>query len=130
MEQLLQLFVLVPLAGFIISLFLNGKKETAIAAVAIGTVGLHLAGLLVFISYWLLNGLPSLDIRHISLYKEANIDIFINFYFDNITAVFALVGAFITFLVAIFSRFYLHRDSGYKRFLYFTATGTCRLKTD
>ncbi|MEP7141877.1 MAG: hypothetical protein ABI707_03345 [Ferruginibacter sp.] len=116
MEQLLQFFVLLPVAGFAASLFIPDKKETTIAAIAIGTVGIHLTALLLFIGYWLANNAPVLDIRHFSFYKEDNIDIFLDFYFDKITVVFAIVGAVITFLVAVFSRYYLHRDSGYKRF--------------
>lgn len=116
MEQLLQFFVLLPLAGFVASLFVSGKSETAIAGLSIGTVGIHLAALLLFLGYWILSNTPVLDTRHFSFYREDNIDIFLDFYFDGITAVFALVGAAITFLVAVFSRYYLHRDSGYKRF--------------
>ncbi|MEJ7587843.1 MAG: proton-conducting transporter membrane subunit [Ferruginibacter sp.] len=116
MEQLLQLFVLLPIAGFIASLFIPGRKETVIASIAIGTVGIHLAGLLFFIASWIIHDAPVLDLKLFSFYKVDDIDIFINFYFDKITAVFAVVGAAITFLVAVFSRYYLHRDSGYKRF--------------
>ncbi|WP_310380183.1 proton-conducting transporter membrane subunit [Flavobacterium sp.] len=116
MEQLLQLFSLIPLLGFIVTLFFRQKEENAIATIAIGSVGLQLFGLILFIMNWIANGSPILDIKHFTFYKEDNVEIFIDLYFDKITAVFALVGSLITFLVAIFSRFYLHRDSGFKRF--------------
>jgi NADH-quinone oxidoreductase subunit L len=116
MENLLQLFILVPFLAFIISLLLSPKKEIFISSLAIGTVGVHLLGVLVFIGLWATNGFPTLDIRHISLYKTDEIDIFINFYFDKITAIFALIGSILTLLVAIFSRFYMHRDEGFKRY--------------
>ena len=116
MEQILQFFILIPFIGFIFSLVLKQRKESAIAGTAIISVGIHFIGLLVFVGYWLINSFPTLDIRHLTFYKEENIEIFIDFFFDKITAVFAIVGAFITFLVAIYSRYYLHRDSGFKRF--------------
>jgi NADH:ubiquinone oxidoreductase subunit 5 (subunit L)/multisubunit Na+/H+ antiporter MnhA subunit len=116
MEKLLQLFILLPLFGFIVSLFIQEKKEKYIAGITIGTVGLQFFGLLFFIGFWFSNGSNVLDIKHFTFYKEDNIEIFIDLFFDKITAVFALVGSAITFLVAIFSRFYLHRDSGFKRF--------------
>jgi len=116
MEQLLQFFTLVPLFGFLLSLFFRQKDEKAIATIAIGTVGIQLLGLVLFIVNWISNGATTLDIKHFTFYKEENVEIFIDLYFDKITAVFALVGSLITFLVAIFSRFYLHRDSGFKRF--------------
>lgn len=116
MEQLLHFFILVPLFGFIISLLIGDKREKLISFIAIGTVGIQLFGLLIFIIYWINGGSQTLDIKHFTFYKEDNIEIFIDLFFDKITAVFALVGAIITFSVAVFSRFYLHRDSGFKRF--------------
>lgn len=116
MEQLLQLFILVPLLGFIISLFFRNRNENAIAGVAITTMGLQLVGLTAFLVFWIVDGSKLLDIKHFTFYKEGNVEIFIDLFFDKITAVFAFVGTLITFLVAIFSRFYLHRDSGFKRF--------------
>lgn len=116
MEQLLQFFILVPLFGFIVSLLAGNKREKLISFIAIGTVGIQLFGLLTFIIYWIGYGSQTLDIKHFTFYKEGNVEIFIDLFFDKITAVFALVGAVITFSVAIFSRFYLHRDSGFKRF--------------
>ena len=41
---------------------------------------------------------------------------FIDFDFDKITAVYTFVGSFLTFLVTLYSRAYMHRESGYKRF--------------
>ena len=103
MEQLLQFFTLVPLLGFVLTLFFRRKDENAIATIAIGTVGIQLVVLILFIVNWIANGSLILDIKHFTFYKEDNIEIFIDLYFDKITAVFALVGSLITFLVAIFS---------------------------
>ncbi len=102
--------------GFIISLFFRNRNENAIAGVAITTMGLQLVGLTAFLVFWIVDGSKLLDIKHFTFYKEGNVEIFIDLFFDKITAVFAFVGTLITFLVAIFSRFYLHRDSGFKRF--------------
>jgi NADH-quinone oxidoreductase subunit L len=116
MEHLLQFFILLPIVGFAISLFFRVRNENAIAGTAIITMGFQLVGLLLFILTWVSNGSNTLDIKHFTFYKEGNVEIFIDLFFDKITAVFAFVGTLITFLVAIFSRFYLHRDSGFKRF--------------
>ena len=116
MEHFLHFFTLVPLFGFVLSLLINNKREKLISFIAIGTVGVQLFSLLAFIIFWISNGSSTLDIKHFTLYQEDTIEIFIDLFFDKITAVFALIGAIITFSVAIFSRFYLHRDSGFKRF--------------
>jgi NADH-quinone oxidoreductase subunit L len=116
MSQVLQFFVLIPLIAFVASLALPRKKERIQAQLAIGSAGIHLGAIFVFILYWLLNGYPVLDIKHIVLFKTTGFEIFIDFFFDKITAVYAFVGALLTFLVIIFSRYYLHREEGFKRF--------------
>ncbi len=116
MSQLLQLFILLPLFAFLASLIIPRKKEKAIALLAITTTTLHFAGCAVFIFYWMFCGSEVLNIKQIVLYKSPVFEFFIDFYFDKTTAVFAIVGSLIILLVSIFSRYYLHRDEGFKRF--------------
>ncbi|MBC7904253.1 MAG: hypothetical protein H7Y27_12560, partial [Gemmatimonadaceae bacterium] len=116
MSIYLQLFIILPIAGFFLSLMIPRKKENVIATLAIATISLQLLGLLVFVAAWLFNGADVLDVRHATLYKTTNFEIFINFFFDKTTAVFAVVGALLCASVAVFSRFYLHREEGFKRF--------------
>jgi NADH-quinone oxidoreductase subunit L len=116
MSQILQLFILLPLLGFLLSLLVPRKKEKIISGIAIATTAICLAGIITFGVYWILHGRGVLDIKHIVLYKTTAFEFFIDFYFDKITAVFALTGSGILLLVAIFSRYYLHRDEGFKRF--------------
>lgn len=116
MESLLHLFVLLPLAGFIISLLLPAKKETLISWLAFTTAGLNFVLAAVFFAYWLLSGHPTLNLKDIVLYQSTEYEFYIDFCFDKITAVYLLVGSFLTFLVTIYSRYYMHREDGYKRF--------------
>ena len=115
MSQILQIFILVPLLAFLISMILP-RKEKIISWVAIGAIGIHLATCSIFIIYWMIHGNPVLDIKHIIFYKSASFEFFIDFYFDKTTAVFSFVGSATILLVSIFSRYYLHRDEGFKRF--------------
>jgi len=116
MNSFLHIFIILPLLGFLISILVPGKKETLISAVAFSAVGLHLFCALGFLAYWLLTGSPTLDVKDIVLFSSANYEFFVDFEFDRITATFLFVGAFLTFLVTIYSRVYLHREKGYKRF--------------
>lgn len=116
MEQVLQIFIFIPLIGFILSLFFSNKQEKAITAVAISTVSIHLIVLLAFTVKWMMNGFENIDYKHFSFYKEDTIEIFLDFYFDKITAAFSVLGDFVSLLIIIFSKYYLHRDSGFKRF--------------
>src|SRR6185436_14596021 len=115
MSQILQLFILIPLFAFLASMVLP-RKEKLISWLAIGSTGIHLAGCFVFIIYWMIHRSPILDIKHIVLYKSPSFEFFIDFYFDKTTAVFSFVGSSIMLLVSTFSRYYLHRDEGFKRF--------------
>ncbi len=115
MTSFLHLFILLPLVGFIVSV-LASKKEAILSQIAFATVGLHLISAVIFLVYWLLHGYPVLDLKDIVLFRTDNYEFFIDFSFDMITATYLFVGAFLTFLVTIYSRYYLHRESGYKRF--------------
>lgn len=116
MSQILQFFILIPVVGFLAGLFIPRKKERILSGISIAAIGLQTLGILAFIAWWLTNRAPTLDIKHIVLYKSPEFEFFIDFYFDSITAVFALVGAVLTFLVAVFSRYYMHRELGFKRY--------------
>jgi NADH-quinone oxidoreductase subunit L len=116
MSHLLQLFIIVPIIGFFISLLVPKKQEKTLSNIVLATVGVHLLGIIGFVIYWAINQLPTLDIKHLVLYKSADFEFYIDFYFDKITAVYAFVGSILVFLVAVFSRSYMHRDEGFKRF--------------
>ncbi len=114
--QFLQVFIILPFLGFVLSLFIPAKKETLISWTAFSTVGLHLVCALAFLAHWLINGHPILNLKEIVLYESAEYSFFVDFYFDKITAVYLFVGALLTFMVTLYSRYYLHRENGYKRF--------------
>ncbi len=116
MLEILPFFILVPLAGFLAGLSVPRKKEALQSGIAIGVLGLQLIGILCFIAWWWMNNSPALDVKQAVLYKGPKFEFFIDFYFDRITAVFASAGAGLTLLVAIFSRYYMHREAGFKRF--------------
>lgn len=116
MSPLLQFFIWIPLLGFLISLLIPRKKESILSRFIIGTVGIHLFAIIIFIVFWITNGAAILDIKHLVLFKSGNIEVFIDFYFDQVTAAFCLIGSLIAFVVSIFSRYYMHREEGFKRF--------------
>jgi NADH-quinone oxidoreductase subunit L len=116
MASNLQYFILIPFIGYLISLVIPHKKETLISLVTFTTVGLQLIALQVFLVYWMWHGFPTLDFKDFVIYSVSDYSFFIDFYFDRVTAVYAIVGGFLTFLVTIYSRYYMHRENGYKRF--------------
>ena len=116
MSQLLQVFIFLPLLGFLTATFMPRKKEGILAGVAIMVLAAQLLGMLTFTGYWFYVGAPVLDFKQLVLYKNPHFEFFTNYYFDQVTAVFAAMGAALTFLVVVFSKYYMHREQGFKRF--------------
>ncbi|WP_026711925.1 proton-conducting transporter membrane subunit [Flavobacterium filum] len=116
MNEFLQFFILFPFLGFIISLFLPEAKEKTISWTAFGTVFLQLIGITAFIIWWLFEGAPDLNLVELSVLKTAHYEFFIDFYFDKVSAVYLFIGALLTSMITTYSRYYLHREKGYKRF--------------
>jgi NADH:ubiquinone oxidoreductase subunit 5 (subunit L)/multisubunit Na+/H+ antiporter MnhA subunit len=113
---LIHLLLILPFAGFLISMVVPKKNETVISRLALGTFCLHLVLFSFFLALWAWNGFPEIDFKDFSLYSTKGYDYFIDFHFDAISATYLGVGSVLTFLVAMYSRVYLHREEGFKRF--------------
>ena len=114
----MELLIIWPFLAFFISLFLPRQREKLISFFAFAAVGIHFAGMLSLLIRWGMSGFPTLHLKEFSVWRSADMNFFIDFYFDHITAVYALVGSMLTFLVTTYSRMYMHRESGFKRFFY------------
>ncbi|MFN8339272.1 MAG: proton-conducting transporter membrane subunit [Saprospiraceae bacterium] len=116
MEKVLELLIVWPFLSFFASLLIPKENEKLISGFTFTVVGLHFFTILGLIFFWGFNGFGYIDIKEFSLYQSQGMNFFIDFYFDYVTAVYCLIGAMLTFLVTTYSRIYLHRESGYKRF--------------
>lgn len=115
-QSIIQFFIILPILGFIISLLIPRANEKFISKSAIYIIGLHFISFVGFAGYWLYIGHPTIDFKNLVLFQSTGYEFFIDFCFDKITLVYMLVGSFLTFLVTIYCSYYLHRESGYKRF--------------
>ena len=118
MERILELLIVWPFAAFLISLFLPKDNEKLISGFTFGMIGMHFFAILGLLIFWGIEGFPTVNLKEFSIYESHEMNFFIDFYFDQVTAVYCVVGAMLTFLVTTYSRIYLHRESGYKRFFY------------
>ncbi len=112
----IQLLLLIPSMGFLLSLLIPGRNEKLLSGMAFGTTVSNLILFVIFSVVWIFKGTPTVNIEEISLYKNNDYEFLIDFLFDEITAVYLLVGTLITFLITAYSKLYLHREEGYKRF--------------
>jgi len=116
MNQLLVLFIAIPLLAFLISLFWQNKSEKPIAGIVKFTKILYIGVSVGFAAWWVFNGMQPVSWHLATLYQTEHFVFAIELFYDEITAVFSIVGALLFFLVATFSKYYMHRDQGYKRF--------------
>lgn len=116
MNEYLILFLAIPIAGFLLSLFLPEKNEKLISGLTSGTVGLVFIMANILTIKWLIDGRPNLSSEPVVLFNSDHYRFGFDLLFDKITAIYLLVGSFLTFLVTVYSSYYLHRENGYKRF--------------
>lgn len=116
MEYIIQYFIFIPIAGFLLSLFIPEKRESLISYTAFITVCINFILLCIFTFKWLISGHVPFNLNEVVLYQSTGYTFAIDFYFDKISVVYMLVGSLLTLLVTVYSRYYLHREEGYKRF--------------
>ncbi|MEN9290958.1 MAG: hypothetical protein RLZZ357_801 [Bacteroidota bacterium] len=114
--QFIHAYIGMPLFGFLLSLFIKKSKEQALSVISYTTAALQLILVLIYGISWLSHGSSPAQFKELSVYSSENYEFFIDFLVDKLTLVFALLGASLTFLITIYSRYYLHREDGYKRF--------------
>ncbi len=116
MNQLLTIFIAIPLLAFFALLVLQNKDERPIAWIVRFTKVFYIAVAMFFCAWWMINGFVPVGYKFATLYETEHFVFAIHLYYDEITAVFSIVGSLLFFLVATFSKYYMHRDAGYKRF--------------
>lgn len=106
----------IPLVGFIFCFFVPRHNEWLISRLALCTVTVHMLLSFLYIANWLIYGPADLSYVGPTLYAADTYRFFLSLYFDKVTATYLFVGSILTFLITIYSRVYLHREKGYKRF--------------
>lgn len=116
LNQSLPLFIIIPLLAFIASLFWKNHQEKPIAFIVLFTKAFFIGATLIYAVLWFINGSIPVNQKLFTVYQTEHFVFAIQFYYDLITLVYSIVGAVLFFLVSTFSRYYMHRDEGYKRF--------------
>jgi len=113
---LIQVFIFLPVIGFVFSLLIPRNAEMWLSRIAIFTSGLNLLGFLFFLIYRASLNIPEVNLEQFTLYETTGYVFIADFYLDRIGAVFLFVGSLLTFMITLYSRYYMHREEGYKRF--------------
>jgi len=117
MQFIIYLLIIIPLCGFVFSLFVPKRKEIFIANVAFYTVSIQLILTILLLFLWLFNSVNAIDVsRALVILQKEHANFSIGFMFDKATATFLIVGGVLTAMIVLYSRDYLHREEHYKRF--------------
>jgi NADH-quinone oxidoreductase subunit L len=116
LNQTISLFVFIPLVAFMASLLWQNRQEKPISFIVQFTKAFYITAAVVYAVLWFANGQHIVNERLVTLYETEHFVFAVQFYYDHITAVFSIAGAVLFFLVSTFSKYYMHRDEGYKRF--------------
>ena len=116
MSGYLHFFVLIPFIGFLMSLWVPEKREQMISNISFAIVLLQFILISTFIVFWIFEGAKPLNFKELTVVETKDYAFFIDFYFDKVGAVFVWIGVILTMMVTTYSRYYLHREKGYKRF--------------
>jgi NADH-quinone oxidoreductase subunit L len=116
MPSVFSIIVLLPVAAILAGFFVPRRNEILLARLVLTAVVLQLAGTIALLLWWIAKGAPTLDVKSVVLYESPGFEFFISYYFDRVSATFLGLGAVLAFLVTVFSRYYMHRDDGFKRY--------------
>lgn len=116
--QLLAGLIIVPILGFAGCIILPKKRESAIFYTVMAAMSLELA-LFLMLSFNLLGsgGVP-VSTNLGDLYLSHHYKFSLEFYFERLSATFMGMAILMTTLVFAFSKYYMHREPGFKRFYY------------
>lgn len=116
MEQLLPILPLLPLVGLIINQFIDNQEEASIYWTSLLPVLGAFFLLLYLTVLFFVNGAAPVIYDGPVLYHTKETEFGINFFLDSFGLVYMLVSTMITGLIIRFSRTYVHREKGYRRF--------------
>lgn len=116
MRYFIYLFVLIPFFGYLISLVLPAKSEKGIAGAAKLTIAVLFLVEVYFCINWLFIRDATIQSTDLTLYESGNYKFYLSLFFDRISATYALMGAILCYLILSYSKFYMHREAGFKRF--------------
>lgn len=117
LAQILSLLVVIPILGLIGCLLVPKRWERTIFSIATATVSSELGALLLLSCKWLSSSnLSPITANVGTLFARQDYIFSLNFYFDKISLIFLGMTTISALLIFIFSKYYMHREQGFKRF--------------
>jgi NADH:ubiquinone oxidoreductase subunit 5 (subunit L)/multisubunit Na+/H+ antiporter MnhA subunit len=116
MLYLIPILVLLPFCGLAASFLFKEKNEKWLANAAIYTAWGELLLSTMLLGFWATTGFEHVSYPAIPLYASDTYVFLVALLLDETTFTFLVVGSFLMLLISTYSKYYLHRENGYKRF--------------
>ena len=116
MQTTLILLLISPILGFLVIPAFKNHQEKVVSGIVICIcaisvfISLSLALSFVFASQ------NPFGCAVLSIYDSKEFHFQIELYYDSLTAVYSFITSILFFVISLFSKFYMHRESGFKRF--------------
>lgn len=108
--------ILMPLLGYLLITLAGKYNERLISGIAFSVSGLCVLISTMLIFWWLYNGRLTIHTQEMVLYHAKGYSFFIALLLDKVTIAYLFVGSVLVFLIMVYSKYYMHREPGYKRF--------------
>ncbi len=116
MAIVLILFIILPFFTFLGTIIFKNQQEKIISGVSNIGLLIQVISSLALTVFWAINGFQSMEKFAFTVYSNDEFNFGLMLYYDKLSAVFSLVASILMYLVSVFSKTYMHRESGFKRF--------------
>ena len=116
MSITLILFLIIPFLTFLGSLPFKNRQEKIITGISNSGLLMQSVLSIALFGYWIFTGFETMEQFVFSIYSNKEFNFGLTLYYDKLTAVFSVVSSLLMFLVSVFSKTYMHRESGFQRF--------------
>lgn len=105
-----------PFLALVISFLFSNESEKAIFGISITSVIINYIALIIMAIIWITGGFEPIFMQGPVLFHTGKADFTISFLLDGYSLIYLLIATFLTGIIIVFSKSYIHREKGYKRF--------------
>ncbi len=116
MNALLPILLIAPLISLLVGFSFSNKDEKAIYTTSVLGVLLNFVILIILLIVYIYNGFEHMRFAGPILYHSSETDLGLSLFLDGYGLAYMLIATFLTGIIVVFSKNYIHREKGYKRF--------------
>jgi NADH:ubiquinone oxidoreductase subunit 5 (subunit L)/multisubunit Na+/H+ antiporter MnhA subunit len=116
MDSLIFTLLIAPIVALLIGFGFPNHREKPIFFSAMLGIVVNLVTAIVLLVQWLANGMVPVLVKGPVLYHAKESEFALTFFLDGYGLAYILLSTFLTGVILLFSRTYIHREKGFKRF--------------